>query len=49
MKPLQTDGKINFVDVGPSLQIEEKLLQELGPKEFWNSLPINELERAVLM
>lgn len=46
MKPLQPDGVINFVDVEPTLQVEERNLQELGPTEFWKDLPIMELENA---
>lgn len=46
LKPLEIDGGINFMDIGNSLEIEEKVLEELGPQEFWKSLPIMELQRA---
>lgn len=47
LKPLsQADGDINFIDINTSLQVEEKTVKELGPNDFWNSLPIMELERA---
>lgn len=46
LKPLQADSDFNYVDITNSLQIEEKGMKELGPNEFWNSLPIMELEHA---
>lgn len=47
LKPVQNNSDISFLEIGPTLQIEEKVVQKFGPNEFWNSLPIMELEHVV--
>lgn len=47
VKPLDGGDEINFVELGRTLQVEARALQQLGAKEFWATLPIMELERVV--